>query len=161
MRQRHPSAQSVTPMLDRAVKVAFRTLDAAGGDARRLPVPMATVVCVYGAQGVIDNGGFQYFFENDWPCQPPYSMFWKAYARIGAHEAAAAIESAVALFPFARPHRSRAKREAFMAARSRSDRFFRLDTVCGDATVWPKLEAYVRANASAFWKRPPTVAAPS
>jgi hypothetical protein len=53
--------------IDQAVELASRHLRRVGGDPRRLSEPARTLVLVYGAQGVIDNGGFRYFFENDWP----------------------------------------------------------------------------------------------
>ena len=55
------------------------------------------------AQGIIDNGGFGYFFENDFPDNPPYSVFWEAFRRIGASESSQCLETAADLFPAQRP----------------------------------------------------------
>jgi uncharacterized protein DUF4375 len=144
-----------TPVLDRTVKTLFRRLSRVGNDPRRLPVADQTVIAVYGAQGVIDNGGFRYFFESDWPCRPPYSMFSEAYRRIGAVAAARALDQAVDLFPFARPHLARRRRNEFMDALHETDRFFRLDRrVCGDVGVWEKLERFVEVNEDVLRKRP-------
>jgi Domain of unknown function (DUF4375) len=62
------------------------------------------VTVVLGAQGYIDNGGFIYFFEGDYPGTPPYSVFADAYRAIGADESAECIETAASLFPFPEPH---------------------------------------------------------
>ena len=84
------------------------------GDPDNLPSPVRTVVLVHAAQGLIDNGGLQYFFESDFPGQPPYSVFVEAYRAIGANGEADALADAVNLFPFADPHRSRERRENFL-----------------------------------------------
>jgi hypothetical protein len=136
-----------TPALDRAIKVAVRRLSRVGGNPRRLDVPDQTIIAVYGAQGVIDNGGFQYFFENNWPGRPPYSFFSDAYRRIGAPDAARRIDKAVSMFPFPRPQLSQRRRRAFMRSLPEPQAFDRLDRVCGDASIWRKLEQYVRAHA--------------
>jgi Domain of unknown function (DUF4375) len=143
-----------TPFLDRAIKVAFRRLKAAAENPRSLDEPTQTILAVYGAQGVIDNGGFRFFFESNWPAQPPYTFFSDAYRRIGAERAANAIDRAVAMFPFARPHLAKNRRNQFMSPLPDTAKFFRLDRVCGDATVWVKLEEYVREHSRSFWKRP-------
>jgi hypothetical protein len=76
------------------------------GDASIFSLPwVSQVVTVFlGSQGYIDNGGFIYFFEGDYPGTPPYSVFADAYRAIGADESADCIESAVSLFPFSEPH---------------------------------------------------------
>jgi hypothetical protein len=75
------------------------------GDASIFSLPwVSQVVTVFlGAQGYIDNGGFIYFFEGDYPGTPPYSVFADAYRAIGANESAECIEAAVSLFPFLEP----------------------------------------------------------
>jgi len=65
---------------------------------------LLTVWAVTQAQGIIDNGGLQYFFENDWPERPPYALFVDAFRRIGANEAADCIQDAVQMFPSNSPH---------------------------------------------------------
>jgi hypothetical protein len=141
--------------LDRAANDAFRRLKRAGGDPRKLATPDATLVVIYGAQGVIDNGGFKYFFENDWPGRPPYSLFSDAYRRIGSERPADLLDRAVDLFPFPRPHLARRKRNQFMDALREDHELFVLgDRVCGDRTVWQNLDSYVAKNLEAFGKRP-------
>ncbi|WP_456953371.1 DMP19 family protein [Lysobacter sp. HA35] len=79
---------------------AFEALEAVGGDINRPSEPARTVVIVYSAQGIIDNGGLPYFFYSDFPGSPRYSVFSAAYLRIGAADAAEAIALAAKLFPF-------------------------------------------------------------
>jgi len=119
--------------------------------------PVRTVVLVHAAQGVINNGGLQYLFEADFPGKPPYSLFVEAYRRIGADDAASKLEEAVALFPFPNPHRAVRKRNAFM------DRFKNeegdavnspfeplTNALCGNKTVWRRLEKYIQKNLTAL-----------
>jgi hypothetical protein len=141
--------------LDRAAHVAFRRLKKVGGDPRKLATPEATTVVIYGAQAIIDNGGFRYFFENDWPGHPAYSLFSDAYRLIGAEQPAALLDRAVDLFPFPRPHLARRKRNQFMESIPEDHEMFRLgDKVCGDESVWQNLDSYVAKNLEAFWRRP-------
>ena len=41
------------------------------------------VVIVYSAWGLIENGGFQYFFESNFPGDPPYDVFTQAFRSVG------------------------------------------------------------------------------
>jgi uncharacterized protein DUF4375 len=142
-------------ILDKAASVSFRRLKRVGDDPRKLPAAESTLVVVYGAQGVIDNGGFRYFFENDWSGRPPYSLFSDAYRQIGSAQTAALLDRAVSLFPFPRPHLASRKRNQFMDSLPEDHELFALgDRVCGDQTVWQNLERYVTNNLAAFEKRP-------
>ena len=139
--------------LDEASRYAFAKLGEADGDIMRLPVPLQTVAVIVSAQGMIDNGGFRYFFESDWPGKPPYSFFAGAYRRIGADDAARAFDAAIALFPFANPHESARKRNEFLDRYEDdpADPFERLsDRVCGNRLIWQRLEEYVATNGAAF-----------
>ena len=101
-----------------------------------LPEPLMTFWAVFHGGGVIQNGGFQYFFENDWPDNPNYSIFIDAYERIGATGAAAAMRAAVADFPFPDPHLDfEARREHLYdsAEQAERDGTARSDR-CGDAS---------------------------
>ncbi len=127
------------------------------GDPDKLPAPIRTVLLVQAAQGVIDNGGLQYFFEGDWPGQPPYSAFVDAYREIGAIEEAQTLANAVALFPFPEPHLSQRRRGEFLdqfleGGDHRPDSPFAPLTriLCGDRQVWRRLEQYVRAHEELF-----------
>jgi len=86
------------------------------GDASIFSLPwVAQVVTVFlGADMYICNGGFIYFFEGDYPGNPPYSVFADAYRAIGADESAECIEAAAALFPFPEPHLNGDARRAYL-----------------------------------------------
>ena len=64
---------------ERASTIAFKRLEALGNDVTLLSVPFQTIVAVTTAQGIIDNGGLEYFFGADFPNHPPYSFFVEAY----------------------------------------------------------------------------------
>ena len=137
--------------LDRAADYAYKELDRLGGDPAKLDLPQQTVAILYSVQAIIDNGGFQYLFENSFPSNPPYSKFVEAYRRIGAHLPAERLEKAVAMFPFKNPHLHQNQRLSFMEALQEDNEFFELgDEVCGDEKVWTDLEAYAKANAASF-----------
>ena len=81
--------------LDRAAEYTYKELERLGGDPAKLDLPQQTVAILYSVQAIVDNGGFQYLFENDFPHDPPYSKFVEAYRRIGADQAAERLEKAV------------------------------------------------------------------
>jgi len=100
---------------------------------------------------MVDNGGFQYLFENNFPFCPPYSVFSKAYRQIAAHDAADRLDKAVAFFPIENPESDPEGRNKFMDSLSESDEFFLLgNEVCGDQRVWELLERYVKNHSEAF-----------
>ena len=135
--------RSATPHLDAALNTVFARFADVGEDPSRLNEADQTVVAVYGAQGVIDNGGLKYFFENNWPGTPPYALFTNAYRRIGAVEVADLLDQAASRFPFPEPHKHQERRREFMAALDEGDEFFG-NAACGNAGVWKRLEEYVR-----------------
>lgn len=125
-----------------------------------LDEPLRVVIMVSTAQGIIDNGGLQYFFENNFPEKPPYALFVDAYRAIGAKKEAAALESSINLFPFARPERFRGKRNAVLDkyledGGHRKDSPFEPFThvLCGSERVWECLERYVRKHQKVFRKK--------
>ena len=67
---------------------ALERLESVDSDPLCLPEPWKTIVVTYSVQGIIDNGGFTYFFENDWPNNKPYEEFALAYDRIRKHDMA-------------------------------------------------------------------------
>lgn len=138
-------------LLERASDYAFSELDRAGGDLAKLPLQLQTVVIVFTAQGIIDNGGFQYLFASDFPNDPAYTLFSDAYRKIGASNAADCIEKAVALFPFPQPHLSRERRKAFLDSLPKGSEFFQLgERISVDNHVWEALEHYVSDNRASF-----------
>lgn len=138
-------------LLDRAADYSFSELKRVGGDPAKLLIPLQTVAVIYSTQGIIDNGGFEYFFGQDFDFNPPYSLFSDAYRRIGSVEAADCIDKAVALFPFENPHLSKEKRSQFMDSLDESSELVELgDRVCGDEAIWPALEEYARQHSEYF-----------
>ncbi len=116
------------------------------GNIDLLPKAQRVILLVHAAQGTIDNGGLQYFFENDFPGLPPYAEFADAYREIGAEDVAAVIESAVALFGFDDPHLFQADRIAFMEVHG-EELFDDLDqAICGREEVWAHVDAYAQAQ---------------
>ena len=109
------------------------------------------------AQGLIDNGGFAYFFENDWPENPPYSIFVTAFREIGAIEAADYLQRAIEDFPFANPHLDYKKRRDHLEnSRSSADEDDSVIDNLGDYVMnlsndtYVKLEEYIRKNSHSF-----------
>lgn len=137
--------------LDKVSDFAFEQLDKVGGDIEKLPLPLQTVVVIYTSQGIIDNGGFEYFFESDFPNQPSYNLFSESYRRIGAESAANNIDKAVKLFGFDNPHLHENKRRAFLEALDEEATFIKLgEEICGDENVWEKLGVYAKSEKNAF-----------
>jgi hypothetical protein len=129
-------------------------LEAANENASRLPEAVQVFLNVHGAQGTIDNGGFMYFFEEDWNGSPPYEDFIAAYETIGCIEQAADLRRVVATFPFSDPHLYRDKRREFMLARY--DKSMYGIPEWGDSLlrtgdeVWAKLARYCKLHADDF-----------
>ena len=73
----------MTDLIDQAFDKAVMLLNANDEKMDNLPDEVATFLMVYNAQGVIDNGGYFYFFENDWTDSPPYIDFINSYNSIG------------------------------------------------------------------------------
>lgn len=140
-------------LLDQASDFAFKKLDEFGGKLDELPLPLQTLIQIYSAQGIIDNGGLEYFYEMDFEGNPPYSVFVDAYQRIGANGVANCIEKTAAMFNLEVPHLQQPKRCDFLE-RVRNDEnhaFTRLsNAACGDPDVMEKLSAYVDKNRRHF-----------
>ena len=138
--------------LDNAMEYASAELERVG-DLEKLSRAVRTVVIIQAAQGIIDNGGLQYFFESDFPNQPPYAIVVDAYREIGAIVEADAVAAAVSLFPFAEPHKNRARRDEFLEHlhENLSSPMWDLDgKLCGSEEVWRLLASYVGRNSQSF-----------
>jgi hypothetical protein len=139
--------------LEKAAKVAFAQFETAGEQIDRLPNVLQLFLRVYCAQGVIDNGGLQYFFESDWPNKPPYSEFSDAYRQIGAVDCAEALDRAVALFGFENPHLDMERRQhrLEMLCDEDLDAFSDSDNVLfANKSVYQKLVIFATQNLAAF-----------
>lgn len=134
-------------LLDKVSEIAFKKLADAGDRMESVEEPYKTVAIIYSAQGVIDNGGMVYFFENDWPNNPPYSVFADAYERIGMADAAKALRAAEKSFDVPNPEGNRNARTEYMEAHQ--DRFNGMvwdDCICGDKKVFEDLAHWVRSH---------------
>jgi len=143
--------------LDRPYDFAITRLQAAQGDVQALPEPLQTLLMVESAHTLIEAGGLVFFYEADFPNNPPYEAFAAAYRRIGAHAAALCIAETAALFPFADPELFEPLRQLWLEKLQTEGhgRFQRLsDEIAGDEAVWEKLAVYVAAHGSVFAKAP-------
>ncbi|MFC0251677.1 DMP19 family protein [Massilia consociata] len=141
------------PFLNDAIEHAYTFLSAVDGNAALLPEPMRTVVIVSTAQGIIDNGGLEYFFESDFPHNPPYSLFVEAFRRIGADGVSTCIERCADMFPFAHPHLHEAQRQQWIDSikDNEAHEFVLLSNkACGDKVVYKKLAEFVERNRNSF-----------
>jgi hypothetical protein len=133
-------------------KVAFAKGKAAGA-LRKCAVPIQVVLLVDSAQGIIDNGGLQYFYEVDFEEQGPYSDFVHAYRAIGAEGAASLLERSIGLFPFADPHLHEQKRQRWLdeIRNNESHGFHDLSNkLIGHKGVFPKLKDYMTQHSEHF-----------
>lgn len=140
-------------LLERATAYAKACAQEAGGDVSQLPKPVQTVVVVDTAQGIIDNGGLKFFYESDFPGNPPYSFFVEVFRRIGAESVASCIEVTFRMFPFPQPHLYEAKRQQWLddVKHNEAHEFVRLSRrACGDESVFRKLAEYVESNRHAY-----------
>lgn len=138
---------------------AEQMLTSVGDDMSRLPDSVRTFLLVNGAQGVIDNGGYKYFFGEDFLGTPPYDDFVDAYEAIGCIRQAADLRRVAASFPLPEPHLHKDQRTEFIDARYDESSYCVPewgDALCGDKEVWERLAAFYamrRKDFPAF--RPP------
>ena len=139
--------------LEKTLTIADRLFFASGQDYSKIPLEISNFLHVYSAQGAIDNGGFNYFFQNDWPGTPSYSVFILAYHSIGCHDVADALAEIVGLFPFKNPHLHRVQRREYIKKHWDKERYA--------PSTWPSniyshhgvddlLVKYVNANREIF-----------
>jgi hypothetical protein len=135
-----------------ALDVAQKRMKALGG-MKQVPEPIRVAMTVCTAQGIIDNGGLQYFYEADFEDRCPYSDFVGAYRSIGAYEAADLIDRSTKLFPFANAHLFESKRQQWLdqVKEDESHAFHELsDRLIGNKSVFPKLKSYIQAHRELF-----------
>ena len=138
-------------LLKQAAEVAFAGIDG-DTDISRFPRPRQVFITIFSAQGIIDNGGFGYFFESDWPGQPPYSRFSDAYREIGAADVAEWIDRGASLFGIADPHLHRDARLRYLNEHCRDEgaELIKLGDRVESKRVFRLLEDYVRRHADHF-----------
>lgn len=140
-------------LLERVSECATARVQEAGGDVHQLPEPLLTVVVIETAQGIIDNGGLEYFYESDFQGNPPYTFFVETFRRIGAESVASCIEETSRMFPFSQPHLYEAKRQQWLDTVKHDEQhaFVRLSRrACGDESIFQKLAEYVEKNRDAY-----------
>lgn len=136
-----------------AFKKAVKMLYKANDNIELLPPTVSFFLLVHSAQGVIDNGGYRYFFESDWPNNPPYSRFVNAYNAIGCNKQAHELARVVSTFPFDSPHLKKEYRNKYMTENYNDDNHEIKgwgDALCGDKEVWEKLKQYYLINKKEF-----------
>jgi hypothetical protein len=142
-------------LLAEAHRAVIKCLESGGGDFSKLPQVMKTFLLVYSAQGILDNGALQYFFESDWPGQPAYAVFSEAYRRIGADDCAAAVDRAVESLALDHPELNAERRQQRMeelwndGVQEFADLSGRL---CGDKSVLEKLSSFVENHREILFK---------
>src|SRR2546423_2580239 len=132
---------------------AEELLESAGGDIARLPEPVRVFLLLHGAQGTIDNGGYEYFFGSNWPGCPNYEDFISAYETIGCHAQAADLRRVVATFPFPDPQLHEDRRKAYIEENYDEDSYSVRgwgNALCGDSDVWEKLADYYESHRNDF-----------
>ena len=72
-----------------------RAITSRGFDPLHAPWDHKVCVMVHAAQGIIDNGGFAYFFETPFEGDPTLDDFPLAFTAIGAFSSAAAMSEAL------------------------------------------------------------------
>ncbi len=137
-------------LLENLSAEAFERLEKVGSDPLRLTEPWKTILLIYSAQGVIDNGGFAYFFENDWPHHTPYDEFASAYDRIGEPEVSKAIRNAVAAMGLANPETRIDDRRAYIENNT-IDQYGAVagwieDAIVGNESVMSSLASWIRSQ---------------
>lgn len=84
-------------------------------DIENISEPERSLIAVYTAQGIIDNGGLSYFFESDFPDENAYTVMAESYRNIGKNSQPEAIEKVLAIFPNSKPHSDLRDRDAFLS----------------------------------------------
>ena len=139
------------------VETAYERLALIGGDPLGLDEPFRTVVLADTALGLIGNGGFEYFFESDFPGHPDYSIFAAAFQNLGLTYLVDGLRELIALFPFPDPHQERDRRLTFLASPSPDfdSAASRLnDLVWQDSSIDERLRAYGVPPNNSFKPKP-------
>lgn len=136
-------------LLEEASELAYSAIEAEGDDLSKLTDPLKTVYAVYHATAIMDHGGFLYFFDSDFPQNPPYSLFVDAYRTIGCEAQATALQNAVDSFRIPNPEQHALLRQEYME--SHYDQTTQqistwTDNISGNHEVWQALAAWIRQH---------------
>ena len=143
-------------LIESALLTVHRDQEKSNWVPHKLPTPLAVVWAVTQGQGTIDNGGLQYFFENDWPGNPTYVFFSNAFRSIGASKTASLIDEGIALFPSRRPELDLDLRRDVMEKAELKDKkqspFYQLSSKLIDlgGETMMALATYIRRHQSFF-----------
>ena len=120
-------------------------------DADKYTADERTVVLVWQASGIIDNGGFEHLFSGDFSGDPGYRLTAQAFETIGCEQAATAFREALSMYPDGRlPEDIDARYKIHMltpkSTRDEIDgRFFH-----AGKEIQRRLATYIRAHRQAF-----------
>lgn len=92
------------------------------------PPLVQAILMIHTGQAIIDNGGFQYFFESDFP-EKKHSDFVESYRLIGCEEHAQKLLYILSLFPDSQPHEDLQERSDFMQDRFDGEQFKDIDEI--------------------------------
>ena len=138
---------------DIAMEFAHSRMADAGNDLNALPVPLQTAIRIETMQGIIDNGGLQYFFENDFPNNPPYSVFVNDLLRINAVSQAKQLQASIDCLDLTDPHLNREQRNQRLTslwAEENTEFINAENQLCGNEDIWVKLRLYTTDNIDVF-----------
>jgi hypothetical protein len=130
-------------------KKVVRKAEKTGEDA--LTVKERVVLSIWHASGIIGNGGFQYFFEQDLNA----AEVADAYEKIGCLKCADLIRKVVAAFPVKIFKSGRDQRVEFIE--QNSAKFYKLSSAfwAADKKMEKQLASYIRDHAAARHKNSP------
>ena len=77
------------------VTYTMQRITSGGFDPHNAPWEHKVCVMLHAAQGTIDNGGFEYFFEAPFDGRPILEEFPRAFEAVGAQSSAAALLEAI------------------------------------------------------------------
>lgn len=123
--------------------------------AEELPECPRTVLLVWHASGIIDNGGFEHLFECNTADDPGFKLTHQAFESIGSDLAASALRDALALFPNREIHSDRDARGVFYrslpaADRARLNERFWSAGMTGNDEIKIKLAKFIREHEAEF-----------
>jgi hypothetical protein len=138
-------------IIDYAAGFSEKEFEKYGNDITKCPRVASVVHLVIMAQGVIDNGGLIYFFENNWPGLT-YDQFIDAYNEIGCPISANKIMTAKLSFGLPNVESDVDGRRKFMESNKGEDGhiFGWGKDIYGAAGVYESLARYVIKNKSFF-----------